>query len=176
MFRSHPRPDPGPQLTPWGFYAVTPTKRPRDPFRMVAIGVALSFVLVLGGCMAVVGSMARELRPAFDVPVAAVSTTVTRVETGSSFILSGFRTEPGWTVDREARGALTIGGLRVSNLGDRPQGVRYAFKFRNGYRQLAEVDCYCAAVAPGETVPMQCLATTAPVPLGNDRILVADSY
>src|SRR3546814_19290167 len=114
MFRSHPRPDPGPQLTPWGFYAVTPTKRPRDPFRMVAIGVALSFVLVLGGCMAVVGSMARELRPAFDVPVAAVSTTVTRVETGRRFILSGFRTEPAWTVDRVALGTTSTGTLGTS--------------------------------------------------------------
>ena len=175
MFRSR-RPDPGPQLTPWGFYAVTREKPPRDPFRMVAIGVALSFVLVLGGCLAVVGSMAHELRPAFDVPVSAMATTVVRVETGSPFLLAGVRAEPGWTVDREERGVLTIGGLRVSNLGDHPQDVRYEFRFRDGSRRIAEVDCYCASVRPGATVPMQCHRTTAAVPLGHDRILVADSY
>jgi hypothetical protein len=177
MFRSRRRPDAGPQLTPWGFYAVTPAKPRRDPLRIIALGAVLTLVLAVGGCFVAVGGVARQLGTAFEVaqtPVTAA--TSMEVQTGKTFALSGFRAAEGWALDRETLGGPTITSLRVTNAGERTTSLRYSFTFKRGARWLAEVDCSCPSVAPGATVPMECFSTTARLPLGYDKVMVADSY
>lgn len=179
MFRlhHHDRPEPGPQLTPWGFYAVRPEKPARDPFRMVALGIVLTLVLVVGGCLVTVGAMAQQFRTAFEVdPAPVTSATSMPVETGMPFVLSGFRAASGWALAETSLGGSTIAGLRVTNVGVRAVNLRYAFTFRLDGRWVTEVDCFCPSVEPGETVPMRCLPTAARLPLEYDRVVVADSY
>ena len=176
MFHSRRRPEPGPQLTPWGFYAVTPAKPRRDPFRVIALAVMLTILLAVGGCCVAVGAVAHQFGTAFHVASAPMAAASMRVETGMPFVLSGFRAAPGWELEETSVGGATIGGLQVTNVGVRATNLRYAFSFRQGDRWLAEVDCFCPSVEPGETVPMRCLATAAPPPVGYDRVVVADSY
>lgn len=178
MFHSRRRPESGPQLTPWGFYAVRPEKPARDPFRVIALGTVLSLVLVVGGCFVTVGAMAQQFRTAFEVaPAPVTSATSMPVETGMPFLLSGFRAASGWRLAETSLGAATIAGLRVTNLGARAVDLRYAFTFRQDGRWVAELDCFCPSVEPGETVWMQCLPTAvARLPLEYDRVVVADSF
>ena len=170
------RPEAGPQLTPWGYYAATPTKRHRDPLRAMAVAASLTLVLAFGGCVAAVGNAAQGLGGAWSVaagPVAA--TTHMPVRLGDAFTLAGFRVAPGWTLADESFGRQTIAGLRVTNNGDHAAELRYAFTFREGSTWLTEIDCFCAPVAPGATATMQCFPT-ARLPLGYDTLVVADSF
>ncbi len=177
MFRTHHRPEPGPQLTPWGFYAMpTPTKA-RDPLRAVAIGLVVTLVLLVGGCFAVVGGIAHRVGTAFEAtPAPAAAAALMEVQDGEAFLLSGFQAAGGWTVTQAALGGSTITGLHVTNIGDTAQSMRYAFTFRSGTRLLAEVDCWCPTVLPDQTTAMQCFATAARMPFGHDQVVVADSY
>ncbi len=170
------RPESGPQLTPWGFYATTPTKRRRDPLRAMGVAAGLTLVLAFGGCVVAVGNAAQDLGGAWGVatgPVAA--TTHTQVRLGGAFTLAGFRVAPGWTMAEESFDRQTLTGLRVTNTGDHAAELRYGFTFRQGSTWLAEIDCFCAPVPPGATATMQCFPT-AHLPLGYDHIVVADSF
>ncbi len=177
MLHLHRRPEPGPQLTPWGFYAVTPPQRRRDPLRVIAIGAVLTLVLAVGGCFVAVGKVAHQFGTAVESAGAPVTATASiEVRAGRAFLLSGFRATQGWSLDRESLGGPTIAGLRVTNTGDRATNLRYAFTFRRGSTWLAEVDCFCPSTDPGETVAMQCFSTSARLPLGYDTVMVADSF
>lgn len=171
------RPDRGPELTPWGFYAVTPTRRRRDPLRALAVGAVLTLVLAFGGCIVAVGSVAQDFGSTWSVTGAPVAAATQRqVAVGQAFALAGFRAAPGWTLDREELGGPTISGLRVTNAAGVATELRLAFTFRRGSTWLAEVDCSCPSVSPGTTAAMTCSSTTARLPLGYDAVVVADSF
>lgn len=183
MFHLHHRPDPGPQLTPWGFYARPPAKS-HDPLRTVAIGLVLSMVLLVGGCFAVVGGLAHQVGTAFRAgPAPVVDVVRMEVQEGEAFLLAGFQVGADWKVAQEAARAvtvtaphITITGLEVTNTGDRAQMLRYAFTFRGHAEWLAEIDCYCPAVPPGQTVVMQCRPAVPRLPFAYDTVVVADGY
>lgn len=183
MFHLHHRPDPGPQLTPWGFYARPPAKS-HDPLRTVAIGLVLSMVLLVGGCFAVVGGLAHQVGSAFQATPASVAGVVRmEVQEGETFMLAGFQAAAGWKVAKEAAHTatvtaphITIAGLEVTNTGDRAQMLRYAFTFRGHAQWLAEIDCYCPVVLPGQTALMQCRPTVPRMPFAFDTVVVADGY
>ena len=171
------RPDAGPELTPWGFYAVRPTKRRRDPLRVIAVGAVLTLVLALGGCLVAVGSVAQDFGSAWEVAGAPLAATAHQeVHVGEAFALAGFRAAPGWTLEREPLGGPTITGLRVTNTDDHATELRYAFTFRRGSTWLAEVDCSCPSLEPGASAPMQCFSTSDRLPTGYDTVVVADSF
>ncbi|MDI6909551.1 hypothetical protein [Nocardioides sp.] len=183
MFRRHHRPEPGPQLTPWGFYARPPAKS-HDPLRVVAIGLVLSLVLLVGGCLAAVGGLAQQVGTAFQAAPAPVADVVRmEVQEGEAFVLAGFRAAAGWKVATEAARAttvtgphVTITGLEVTNTGDSAQMLRYAFIFRGHAEWLAEIDCFCPAVLPGQAVVMQCRPTVPRMPFSYDAVVVADGF
>lgn len=183
MFHLHHRAEPTPQLTPWGFYARPPAKS-HDPLRRVAIGLVFSLVLVVGGCVAVVGGLAHQVGTAFQATPAPVAGVVRmEVHEGEAFVLAGFRAAAGWKVAKEAAHAatvtaphITIAGLEVTNTGDGAQMLRYAFTFRGHAEWLAEIDCYCPAVLPDQTALMQCRPTVPRMPFAFDTVVVADGY
>ncbi|HEY0949946.1 hypothetical protein [Nocardioides sp.] len=183
MFHLHRRPESGPQLTPWGFYARRPEKA-RVPARMVAIGLALALVLLAAGCVAVLGAVAQQMGGAFDAAPARFEHLVrTKVAEGQGFDFAGVRAAPGWEVAERvvdtATGSaprVTITGLQVTNTGDATEVMRHAFTLRNGSEWVADIECYCHEIEPGETGLMHCKVVAAPAPLTYDAIVVADSY
>ncbi len=183
MFHLHRRPRPGPQLTPWGFYARRPEK-PRVPGRAVAVGLALSLVLLVGGCVAVLGGVAHRMGGAFDAAPARFEHVMRmKVAVGQAFGFAGVRAAPGWkvvepVVDAAAGSVprVTITGLRVTNTGDATEVMRHAFTLRSGADWVAEIECYCHQIEPGETGLMHCRVVAAPTPFAYDAIVVADSY
>jgi len=183
MLHLHRRPAPGPQLTPWGFYARRPAKA-RVPARTIAIGLVLSLVLLVGGCVAVLGGVAHQMGSAFDAaPARFEHVARMKVSEGQGFDFAGSRVAPGWTVVEQmvetAAGAVprvTIAGLQVANTGDAAEVIRHAFTLRSDSTWVAEIDCFCHRVEPGETGLMHCRVVGAPTPLSYDAIVVADSY
>lgn len=154
-------------------YAPPPPPKKKHTLRNVLLGLTLLFILVIGGCMALLGGAANEIDKAIkeeeanDKPV--------EVSEGKAFTHDEFEVEAGWTVAREA-GGVTIKDLRVTNVADEARSALLSFRFYKGNENLAEVECSSNQLQADEVSAMDCFSFDGKFPAGYDTIKVADSF
>ena len=166
------QPAPG-QAPPPGYYQQEPPKK-KHTVRNILLGVVLLFVLIIGGCMALIGGAANEIDKAIleeeanDKPV--------KVEEGAAFTHDGFEAESGWKVAKDGMGSATIKGLSVTNTDDEGRTALLSFRFYKGNTNLGEVECSSNTLQGGESSALDCVSFDSKFPTGYTEIRVSDSF
>lgn len=165
----------------WGPNPHLPKKK--KTLRNVLIIVAVLFVLMIGGCMALIGGAANEVGKEIDKSIkeserkdalpGGPNNPLTIVE-GKAFEVQGFKYAPGWKV-ANSLDSPEITGLKVTNERKKSDSALVEIKFWKGTEVLALVDCTTEPIDVGTTVTLGCLSGD-PMPAGYDKITINDSF
>lgn len=154
-------PQGGYQQPPPGYYYGPPPKK-KHTVRNVLLGLTAVFVLMIGGCVALLGGAANEIDKAIDEEAANDKPTDVRV--GKKFTHDDYDVSAGWKVSREF-GSITIKNMSVTNTqsesvaGGSGRTALLTFRFYNGKENLAEVECNSKEMQEGESSAMDCFST-----------------
>jgi hypothetical protein len=113
--------------------------------------LVLLFVLLVGGCFALLGVGGNQVSKSVDK-----STVVTE---GKGFTHDGFVVADGWKVGTDESGRTAL----------------LSFSFYDGKTNLAEVNCTSNELQAGETSKLDC-GSTDDFPTGYKTIKVADLF
>lgn len=166
----------GGQWVPVGPAAQPPAKK-KHTVRNVILGLLLLSVLVIGGCMALIGSAANEVGKAIeeDANKAGGTDNPMAIVEGESFEVDGFDYASGWKVTDDVLGDATVKALKVTNNRDDSDSAIVEIKFWKGNEVLALVDCATEPVDVGTTVTLDCYSTDK-LPKSYDKITINDSF
>lgn len=148
--------------------------------RNVLLGVIAGFVLLMGGCLALVGGAANEVGKSLedaekkDQEPGGPDNPLTIAE-GKEFSVSGFDYSAGWKVKGGEYGGLDITGLKVTNNRGEKDSALVEIKFMQGSEVLSLADCTTEPVAPGQTTTLSCLSADD-LPTEFDRITINDTF
>lgn len=159
--------------------AAAPAKKSHT-VRNVLLGVIAAFVLMIGGCLALVGGAANEISNSIDEAEKADSEpggpdnplTITE---GEAFSVSGFDYAAGWKVTDDGLGSPDVEGLKVTNNRDDKDGALVEIKFLQGTEVLALLDCTTEQIPVGQTTTLGCFSADE-VPEDYDQITINDTF
>lgn len=163
----------GPAPTP------TPAKKSHT-VRNVILGVIAVFVLLIGGCLALVGGAANEISNSIDDAEAQDSEpggpdNPLEITPGEEFSVSGFEYAGGWKIAAGEFGGIDVTGLKVTNNRDDKDSALVEIKFMQGTEVLALVDCSTEPVAVSQTTTLDCVSGDD-LPQDYDALTINDSF
>lgn len=176
-----------PRANPGGFvtqpYVQQPTQYTPPPakkshtVRNVLLGVTLLLVLVIGGCLALIGGVANEVDKAIkeDANKDGGTDNPMPIKEGEAFEVDGFKYAAGWSANKDGLGDVEIKGLKVTNERDSKDSAFVEIKFWKGTEVLALVDCSTQPIATGTTVTLNCFSGDD-MPKAYDKVTINDSY
>lgn len=167
-----------PQQSPaQGGYQPGPPPKKKHTLRNVLLILALLFVLVVGGCVALIGGAINEADKALDEE--AENDRPTAVAEGEAFEHDGYVADQGWSVAKEEFGGATVEGLRLTLEDDQEVNGRSAlltFRLYNGNEVITEIQCSTNQMQEGETSRADCVSLDTEE-LGKwDTIKVSDAF
>lgn len=160
-------------------YQAAPQAKPKKShtFRNVVLGIVVGSIVVVGGCIALIGGAAnevdKELKKDANKP-GGTDNPLTIVE-GKAFEVDGFNYAGGWRIVKDQFGGFDIKNLKVTNNRDDRDSALIEVKFWKGTEVLESVDCTTDPIQVGATVTLTCLAT-GDLPKGYDKITVNDTF
>jgi hypothetical protein len=161
------------QQPPQGYYQQGPPPKKKHTVRNILLGVIVLFILLMAGCMALVGGVANEVDKAIKEEEA--NNKPVAVTEGKAFTHDDYKVAGGWTIGKEF-GSVDIKGMKVTNGADEARSALLTFRFYKGKENLAEVECSSNEVASGEVSSLDCFSTSEKFPTGYDTIKVADFW
>ncbi|WP_134741296.1 hypothetical protein [Nocardioides sp. 503] len=169
---------------PYGQYPPRPygfTQPPKsNTTRNVLLVLGLLGLLLIGGCLAVVGLAANEIDNAVDEATAndrepgGVDNPLV-IEEGEAFEVYGFEYQAGWKVFADDLGEADVEGLKYENQRDEIDDASVRIKLFQGNELLATVSCSSETAEVGQIVPLDCYSTDT-MPTAYDKITIADAY
>ncbi|MEN8705253.1 MAG: hypothetical protein ABF306_03860 [Nocardioides marinisabuli] len=167
-----------PQQSPaQGGYQPGPPAKKKHTVRNVLLILALLFVLVVGGCVALVGGAINEADKALNEE--AENDKPTAVAEGEAFEHDGYVADKGWNVAEEQFGGATVEGLRLTLEDDQEVNGRTAlltFRLYNGNEVVSEIQCSTNEMQEGESSRADCTSLDTK-DLGKwDTIKVSDAF
>lgn len=179
---AHTRPAPqfaaGPPAAP-AYYAPQQPAKTSHTARNILLVFAVLFVLLVGGCVAVIGLAANEVDQAIDEEIAADKApggpdNPLEITPGEAFEVSDFDYAAGWSVVGGPVG-LDIKGLKVTNNRDETDGAFVDIKLWKGTEVLASASCSTDQIAVGTTEKVSCLSGDD-LPRSYDKVTINDSF
>ncbi|WP_193606866.1 hypothetical protein [Nocardioides lijunqiniae] len=161
---------------PYGF---TPPQK-SNTTRNVLLVIGLLALLLVGGCLAVVGLAANEIDNAVDEVTAndrepgGVDNPL-EIEQGEAFDVYGFEYKAGWKILADDLGEADVVGLKYENQRDAIDDASVRIKLFQGNELLATVSCRSETAEVGQIVPLDCYSTDT-MPAAYDKITIADAY
>lgn len=145
--------------------------------RNVLLGIVLLMVLVVGGCLALVGTAANEVGKAIEENDnrAGGANNPMAIEEGKAFDVAGFNYADGWKVAKEFGGYATVKQLKVTNNREDRDSALVEIKFWKGSEVLALVDCTTEPIAPDTTVSLSCMSGDK-LPKAYDKVTINDTF
>lgn len=177
MTETPPPQQPYGQQPPPGYYQGPPPKK-KHTLRNVLLAVVLLFVLVVGGCLALVGTAANEVGKAIEEGKTEVGGTDNplEIQPGKAFDVRGFKYAAGWTLKGDQFGNYAeIKGLKVTNERDDRDSALVEIKMWRGSEVLALVDCTTEPIAPNTTVTLSC-SSGDKMPKNYDKVTINDAF
>lgn len=159
---------------PQGSYQQGPPPKKKHTVRNVLLILGLLFILMVGGCIALIGGAANEIDKA--VKEEEENDKPRDVSAGKAFEHDGFKVDAGWEVTKEQFGGATITKLRVTNDSDEERSAMLSFRFYKGKENLGEIECSSNQLQAGESSKMDCFSLDSEFPTGYKKIRVADSW
>jgi len=177
-----PAPPVGYPAAPGAPYAgqVQQQQAPNHTTRNVLIVIAVLFVLLLGGCLAVAGVFVSSVDDAIEETTAndrepgGPDNPVT-IEVGQAFEVAGFEYAEGWTVTSTSFDTLQVENFRVTNNRTEADDAFVELTFLQGTEALATADCIEVSIPVGQTVTLDCVSGD-PLPAAYDRVTVNDAF
>ncbi|NPC45122.1 hypothetical protein [Nocardioides sp. zg-1230] len=142
--------------------------------RNVLLVVVLLFVLLIGGCFAILGAGLDAADEAIKAEEA--NDKPKEVAEGKAFTHDDYAVDAGWTVAKDATGGVTIKNARVTNDADEGRTALLTFTFYKGSENLAEVECSSNELQAGESSKLDCVSFDSDFPTGYKTIKVADAF
>lgn len=177
------QPPQGGQYPPQGYpqqgYQQQPPPKKKHTLRNIFLVVALLGVLLIGGCVALIGGAANEVSKSIDKSIAdeAANDKPKEVTEGKAFEHDDYAVDAGWKVEKQEFGGVTITGARVTNNADgEGRSAFLTFTFYNGKENLAEVTCTSNDLQTGESSKLDCSSLESEFPTGYKTIKVADAF
>jgi len=167
------------QQAPLTATAVAPVKKSHT-FRNVFLGIVAAFVLLIGGCMALLGGAANEIgksikaEEAKDAQPGGPDNPLT-IKIGEKFSVLDFDYAAGWKVGADALGDVEVTGLKVTNNRDEKDGAILEIKFLKGSEVLALVDCSTEQIPVGQTTTVDCFSSDK-LPKNYDKVTINDTF
>lgn len=157
-------------------YAPPPQKKSHT-LRNVLLVLAVLFVLVIGGCFALIGGVANEVDKAIkeDANKSGGTDNPMTIKEGEAFEVDGFKYAAGWTVNKDAIGGIDIKGLKVTNERDDKDSALVEIKFWKGSEVLGLADCTTEPIGVDTTVTLNCFSGDK-LPKSYDKITINDSF
>lgn len=165
---------------PQGYYPPLPPQKKSHTLRNVLLILLLLGVLIIGGCMALIGGAVNEVDKAIkeqnsqDAQPGGADAPM-EIKPGQAFEVRGFSYQPGWKVGKDALGDFEIKGLKVENNRDEEDSALVEIKVWRGSEVLASSDCTSDSIAPGTTVTLSCLSADK-MPKSYDKITINDTF
>lgn len=163
---------------PYG-YAQAPQKESHT-LRNVLLILGLLFILLAGGCVAIVALAANEVDNAVDKITenddapGGVNNPLT-INEGEGFEVYGFKYQDGWTVGADSVGDIDIQGLKFENDRDKSDSAFADIKFFSGNELVGTATCSSETAEVGQVVPLTCFSVDD-LPTSYDQITIADSF
>lgn len=156
-------------------HAPAPPKKSHT-VRNVFLVLALLAVLLVGGCIALLGAGLDAADKAIkeDANKAGGVENPMAIEPGKAFEVDGFDYAAGWSVTSSQFG-LEVKGLKVTNNREDRDSALVEIKFMRGNEVAALADCTTSPIQVGETVTVKCLSGDK-LPKQYDEITINDSF
>lgn len=156
-------------------YAPQPPKKSHT-VRNVLLGIALLFVLVIGGCLALVGGGVNEVDKAIkeDANKAGGTDNALTIKEGEAFEVDGFKYAEGWSIGQEF-GLLAVKGLKVTNERGDKDSALVEIKLWDGSEVLALSNCTSEPIAADTTTTIDC-SSGDKLPKGYDKVTINDMF
>lgn len=162
---------------PGGYYQPGPPPKKKHTLRNVLLILVLLFVLVVGGCLALVGTAANEIDKAIKEGEneAGGRANPVKIVPGEAFEVRGFDYSRGWTIGKDMLGDVEIKKLKVTNNRDDRDSALVEIKLWRGTEVLATSDCSTEPIEVGTTVSLSCFSADK-MPAKYDKITINDSF
>lgn len=189
----HARPLPGaapPTPPPYGTAQPSGTAQPYDPAqgygvvqqpaqkshlaRNLLIAFAVIFLLLVGGCVAIVAVVSNEVDKAVNDDTLGGPNNPLTIEPGEGFEVAGFEYADGWTIGPDASGLVAVEGLKVRNDRGKTDQAFVTISLLADDEVLAESTCTSEGrIAEGLTVTLTCVSSDT-MPADYDRVTIKD--
>ena len=154
-----------------------PKAKKSHTVRNVLLGITFAFILLFGGCLALIGGTANEIDKSITKHEnkEGGSKNPINISEGKGFKIGDNEYLPGWSFENNALGDADVAGLKVTNNSDEADYPDIEFRFFNGKEELAEVSCgLLKEVQPGTTAKIEC-SGDQPLPKKWDNLTVQNS-
>lgn len=164
-------------------YYQQPPQKKSHVLRWVLLTIVLLFVLLVGGCFALLGVAGNEVSKSIDKSIAseAANDKPAVVAEGAAFEHDGYSISKGWSVGAAQYGGVTIKDITVTLADD--QGVTgggrsalLTFRLYDGTAVASEITCSSNEMQEGETSKMDCYSSDSGKVPTYDTIKVADAF
>lgn len=167
-----------PQQQPYPYVPQPPAKK-KHTVRNILLVLVVLFILVVGGCMALIGGAANEIDKAIDKE--AENDKPIAVTEGEAFDHDGFAAAKGWSVKSVQFGGAEIKGLKVTLTDDQDvsgggRAALLTFRLYQGKTVVSEINCSSNEMQEGETSTMDCFSLDSKKLGSYDTIKVADAF
>lgn len=165
--------------TGWSPNPNLPKAKKSHTFRNVFLGFLAAMVVVIGGCMALVGGAANEVDKAIKTEekkdkLPGGPDNPMPITEGKAFDVQGFAYQAGWKVEKDSIELVGLKNFKVINNRKEADNLWVSVKFWKGSEVLATVDCTNEDIAVGTTVSPSC-GSLDKFPTGYDKITIQDS-
>jgi hypothetical protein len=152
-------------------------KQKKHTVRNVLLILAGLFILVVGGCAALVGGAANEVSKDIkaDANKPGGTDNPLTITPGNAFEVDGFKYAAGWKIGKDALGDVEVTGLKVTNARGKKDSSLVEIKFFKGTEVLALANCTTEPIGMNTTVTLSCISSDK-LPTGYDKITINDSF
>ena len=152
-------------------------QKKKHTVRNVFIVIGVLMVLLVGGCIALLGSAANEVDKSIkrgETEVGGTNNPLT-IKPGKAFEVRGFAYKAGWKLGNDDLGSMAITGLKVTNGRDDRDSALVEIKVWKGDEVVALADCTTEPILPKTTTKLNCISADK-VPEKYTRVTISDSF
>jgi hypothetical protein len=154
-----------------------PRPKKKHTVRNVLLIITALLILVVGGCVALIGGAANEVSKNIkkDANKPGGTNNPLTIVPGRAFAVDNFNYAAGWRVSKDALGDLDITGLKVTNNRSSKDSALVEIKFWRATEVIGLADCTTEPIGVGTTVTLSC-SSTDKLPASYSKITINDSF
>ena len=168
---TRPLPSAAPPVPPYGatqpyaaaqpYGAAVPAPQKSNLARNLLIAFCLVFLLLVGGCVALVAVVGNEVEDAVNDDTLGGPNNPLTIQPGQAFEVAGFEYAAGWTLGPDAAGLVSVQGLKVHNDRDKTDQAWVTISVLRGDEVLAQSTCTSDGPIPEDRTVTLLAATNA---------------
>jgi uncharacterized protein DUF2510 len=144
--------------------------------RNLLIVFGVLFLLVVGGCVAVVAVLGNKVNDELNDDTPGGPNNPLTITEGKAFEVAGFEYAAGWSIEADAGGFVSVKNLKLTNDRDESSRLLVEIQLLSGNEVLASAECGdFQSIAEDTTVTVTCTSSDT-LPAAYDKITIQDSF